>query len=220
LVIEEVRYDFEEFRRYADDFIHDLIKLMIISKMNSTFKNISSREYFVNLIQQINGCEAYVVRYGQPILYTKYRGMEFSDQKVTSQFVRLNDHSIDITMESVVGEFIKSFDSLVSTTANRVNWGTDGGKSSRIDPLFKLLDSFVHAVHNLTLLEKNNDDSLMGKRFSIRNINITKQSTHLEFLVDGQVNIIGLYPSQKKDGVEILFGNSSIANTIVSLMKQ
>ena len=220
MVIEEVRYDFEGLRRYADDFIHDLIKLMIISKMSSTFKNIPSRDYFVNLIQQINGCEAYVVRYGQPILYTKYMGMEFSDQKITSQFVRLNDHAIDVTMESVFREFIKSFDSLASTTANRVNWGVDVGKGSGIHPLFKLFDSFVHAVHSLTLFEKNNDDSLMGKRFSIRNINITKQSTHLEFLVDGQVNIIGLYPSQKKDGVEILFGNSSIANTIISLMKQ
>ena len=193
---------------------------MIISKMNSTFKNISSREYFVNLIQQINGCEAYVVRYGQPILYTKYRGMEFSDQKITSQFVRLNDHAIDVTMESVFGEFIKSFDSLASTTANRVNWGIDVRNSSSIDPLFKLLDSFVHAVHTLTMLEKNNENSLIGKRFSIRNINISKQSTHLEFLVDGQMNIIGLYPSKKKGAVEILFGNSSIANAIVSLMKQ
>ena len=220
MVIEEVRYDFEGLRRYADDFIHDLIKLMIISKMSSTFKNIPSRDYFVNLIQQINGCEAYVVRYGQPILYTKYRGMEFSDQKITSQFVRLNDHAIDVTMESVFREFIKSFDSLASTTANRVNWGIDIGKGSGIHPLFKLFDSFVHAVQSLTLFEKNNDDSLMGKRFSIRNINITKQSTHLEFLVDGQVNIIGLYPSQKKDGVEILFGNSSIDKTIVSLIKQ
>ena len=220
MVIEIVRYDFEGSRRYADDFIYDLIKLMIISKMNSTFKNISSREYFVNLIQQINGCEAYVVRYGQPILYTKYMGMEFSDQKITSQFVRLNDHAIDVTMESVFREFIKSFDSLTSTTANRVNWGVDVRKASGIHPLLKLLDSFVHAVQSLTLLEKNNEDSLMGKRFSIRNINITKQLTHLEFLVDGQVNIIGLHPSQRKNEVEILFGNSSIANTIVSLMKQ
>ncbi len=188
--------------------------------MNSTFNNISSREYFVNLIKQINGCEAYVVRYGQRILYTKYMGMEFSDQKITSQFVRLNDHAIDVTMESAFKEFIKSFDSLTSTTANRVNWGADVRKASGIHPLLKLLDSFVHAVHSLTLLEKNNEDSLIEKRFSIRNINITKQSTHLEFLVDSQVNIIGLHPSQRKDGVEILFGNSSIANAIVSLMKQ
>jgi hypothetical protein len=96
----------------------------------------------------------------------------------------------------------------------------DVEKNSNIDPLFKLLDSFVHAVHSLTLLDINNADSLIGKRFGIRNINITKQSTHLEFLVDSQVNIIGIYPFKKKGGVEILFGNSSIANAIVYLMKQ
>ena len=193
---------------------------MIISKMNSTFKDISSRQYFVNLIQQIDCCEAYIVKYGQPILYTKYRGMEFSDQKITSQFVRVNDHTIDVTMESVFEEFIKSFDNLASTTTSRVNWGIDVRKDSNIDPFFELLDSFVHAVHRLTLLDKNNADSLMGKRFGIKNIHITKQSTHLEFLVDGQVNILGLYPSKKKGKVETLFGNSSIASAIVSLMKQ
>ncbi len=171
---------------------------MIISKMNSTFNDISSRQYFVNLIQQIDCCEAYVVRYGQPILYTKYRGMEFSDQKITSQFVRLNDHTIDVTMESVIEEFIKSFDSLASTTASRVKWGIDVRKDSNIESFFRLLDSFVHAVHRLTLLDKDNADSLMGKRFGIKNIPIAKQSTHLEFLVDGEVNILGLYPSKKR----------------------
>lgn len=193
---------------------------MIISKMNSTFNDISSRQYFVNLIQQIDCCEAYVVRYGQPILYTKYRGMEFSDQKITCQFVRLNEHTIAVTMESVFEEFIKSFDSLASTTASRVKWGIDVRKDSNIESFFRLLDSFVHAVHRLTLLDKDNADSLMGKRFGIKNIPIAKQSTHLEFLVDGEVNILGLYPSKKKVKVETLFGNSSTAGAIVSLMKQ
>jgi len=220
LIIEEVRFDFKEFRRHADDFIYNLLKLMIISKMNSTFNDASSRQYFINLIQQIDCCEAYVVRYGQPILYTKYRGMEFSDQKITSQFVRLNDHTIDVTMESVFEEFIKSFDSLASTTASRVKWGIDVRKDSNIESFFRLLDSFVHAVHRLTLLDKDNADSLMGKRFGIKNIPIAKQSTHLEFLVDGEVNILGLYPSKKKVKVETIFGNSSTAGAIVSLMKQ
>jgi hypothetical protein len=220
LIIEEVRFDFKEFRRHADDFIYNLLKLMIISKMNSTFNDASSRQYFINLIQQIDCCEAYVVRYGQPILYTKYRGMEFSDQKITCQFVRLNEHTIDVTMESVFEEFIKSFDSLASTTTSRVNWGIDVRKDSNIEPFFRLLDSFVHAVHRLTLLDKDNADSLMGKRFGIKNIHIAKQSTHLEFLVDGVVNILVLHPFKKKGKVETLFGNSSIASTIVSLMKQ
>jgi hypothetical protein len=66
-------------------------------------------------------------------------------------------------MESVFEEYIKSFDSLASTTTSRVNWGIDGRKDSNIDPFFKLLDSFVHTVHRLTLLDKNNADSLMGE---------------------------------------------------------
>ena len=39
LVVEEVRYDFEEFPKYADDFVRDLLKLMIIAKMNAAVKN-------------------------------------------------------------------------------------------------------------------------------------------------------------------------------------
>ena len=71
--MEEIRYDFEEFRKSADNFIRDLIKLMIVSKMNSTFKNTLARDYFVSLAKQISGCEVYVVKYGQPMLYIKYK---------------------------------------------------------------------------------------------------------------------------------------------------
>ena len=49
LVVEEVRYDFEDHQRYADDFVRDLVKLMIISKMNSPARNKPSKEYFEKL---------------------------------------------------------------------------------------------------------------------------------------------------------------------------
>ncbi|HEY7506440.1 MAG TPA: hypothetical protein VH621_06330, partial [Nitrososphaera sp.] len=88
LVVEEVRYDFDESPRYADDFVRDLAKLMIIAKMNAAARNATSKNYFLRLVSQIEGCEAYVVKYGQPLLYARYRDMEFTDQKVTSQFVR------------------------------------------------------------------------------------------------------------------------------------
>ena len=80
---------------------------MIISKMNATIKNLTSKNYFIHLISQIDCCEAYVVKYGQP-QYAKYHGMEFTDQKVTTQFVGSKDHMIGVTMESVFGEFVKS----------------------------------------------------------------------------------------------------------------
>jgi len=136
LVVEEVRYDFEEFPRYADDFVRDLMKLMIISKMNAAVKNPASANYFLHLVSQIEGCDAYVVKYGQPLLYAKYHGMEFTDQKVTSQFARSKDHVIYVTMESVFGDFVKRFDSLASATKNKVKWGVPKEKEGRSDPLF------------------------------------------------------------------------------------
>jgi hypothetical protein len=221
-VTEEIRYDFEEFRKYADNFIRDLIKLMIVSKMNSTFKNTLARDYFVSLAKQISGCEVYVVKYGQPMLYIKYKGMEFTDQKITSYFIRLNDHAVDVTVESVFEDFVKTFDNLASTPESRVKWGINTENSSTVDPIFTLFNSFVDAVHKLTLLDHSNPDSLMRKKFGIRNVNVTKNSTQLEFLIDGQLNIMELNPFRKKkdQSIVLLFGSSEIAKTVISLMKQ
>jgi hypothetical protein len=220
--MEEIRYDFEEFRKYADNFIRDLIKLMIVSKMNSTFKNTLARDYFVSLAKQISGCEVYVVKYGQPMLYIKYKGMEFTDQKITSYFIRLNDHAVDVTVESVFEDFVKTFDNLASTPESRVKWGAITENSSTVDPIFTLFNSFVDAVHKLTLLDHRNPDSLMRKKFGIRNVNVTKNSTQLEFLIDGQLNIMELNPFKKKkdQSIVLLFGSSEIAKTVISLMKQ
>lgn len=226
MVVEEVRYDFEEFPRYADDFVRDLLKLMVIAKLNAAVKNAASRDYFTLLISQIESCEAYVVKYGQPLLYAKYRGMEFTDQKVTSQFVRSKDHVIDLTMESVFGEFVKSFDSLASMTKSKVKWGIPAhdkeGKRLEPDPLFALLDSFVNAVSKLTSLDPANQDSLAGKRFGIRNASIARKSLHLEFLVEGHLNILELNPAKRRkdDAIKLLFAKSETASAIAALMKQ
>jgi hypothetical protein len=62
----------------------------------------------------------------------------------------------------------------------------------------------------------------MRKKFGIRNVNVTKNSTQLEFLIDGQLNIMELYPFRKKkdQSIVLLFGSSEIAKTVISLMKQ
>jgi hypothetical protein len=221
--VEEVRYDFEDHPRYADDFVRDLLKLMIISKMNSTARNRQSREYFTALVSQVEGGEASVVKYGQPLLYIKYRDVQFTDQKVTSQFVRTGN-AIDVTMESVFGEFVKTFDSLASTSQSRVRWGVvkdkDGG--GKPDPMFALLDLFVGAVGRLTSLDPSSPNSLASKRFGIRNASMSRKSLHIEFLVNGQLNILELNPAAKKkeQTVELLFGSSEEAKAIAALMKQ
>ncbi len=222
MVVEEILYDFGEFPGYADDFVRNLLNLMIISKMNAAIKNLISKNYFVHLISQIDGCEAYVVKYGQPLLYAKYHGMEFTDQKVTTQFVRSKDHIISVTMESMFGEFVKSFDSLASMTKTKVKWGIMKEKEDKPDPLFALLDSFVGAVIRLTSLDPSNPDSLADKRFGIRNASVIRKSLHLEFLINSNLNIIELNPREKRkdDAIKLLFSRSEAAKAIVSLMKQ
>ncbi len=222
MVIEEILYDFGEFPGYADDFVRNLLNLMIISKMNAAIKNLTSKNYFVHLISQIDDCEAYVVKYGQPLLYAKYHGIEFTDQKVTTQFVRSKDHIIGVTMESMFGEFIKSFDSLASMTKTKVKWGIMKEKEDKPDPLFALLDSFVGAVIRLSSLDSSNPDSLVGKRFGIRNASIIRKSLDLEFLINNNLNIIELNPREKRkdDAIKLLFIRSEVAKAIVSLMKQ
>ena len=222
MVVEEVLYDFREFPSYADDFIRNLLNLMIISKMNAATKNVTSKNYFTHLVSQIDGCEAYIVKYGQPLLYTKYHGMEFTDQKVTTQFVRSKDHIIGVTMESMFSEFVKSFDSLASMTKTKVKWGVMKKNEDKPDPLFALLDSFVSAVVRLSSLDPSNPDSLVGKRFGIRNASVIRKSLHLEFLTDSNLNIIELnsHKRRKDDVIKLLFSRSEEAKVIVSLMKQ
>src|SRR5918911_721351 len=190
---------------------------MIISKMNAAIKNLTSKNYFVHLISQIDDCEAYVVKYGQPLLYAKYHGIEFTDQKVTTQFVRSKDHIIGVTMESMFGEFIKSFDSLASMTKTKVKWGIMKENENKPDPLFALLDSFVGAIVRLSSLDPSNPDSLVGKRFGIRNASVMRNSLHLEFLTDSNLNIIELncHKRRKDDAIKLLFSRSEEAKVIV-----
>src|SRR5918911_2861359 len=185
---------------------------MIISKMNAAIKNLTSKNYFMHLILQIDDCDAYIVKYGQPLLYTKYHGMEFTDQKVTTQFVRSKDHIIGVTMESMFGEFVKSFDSLASMTKTKVKWGSMKEKEDKSDPLFALLDSFVTAVVRLSSLDPSNPDSLVGKRFGIRNASIIRKSLYLEFLTDNNLNIIELnsHKRRKDDAIKLLFSRSDV----------
>ena len=220
-MIEQIRYDFKEYQSHADDFIRDLIKLMIISKMNTTFKNSLSRDIFINLTKQIPGCEVHIVKYGRPILYVKYKGMEFTDQKVTSRFVRINDHIVDVTVESVFGESVRNF-KMASSPQSRVTWGIVKDTDLVVNPLFALLNSFINAVHELTLLNPNDPYSLMRKKFGIKNANITKNAVQLEFMIDDQLNIMELNASKKiKDHmIVLLLTGSQIAKTLVSIMKE
>jgi hypothetical protein len=147
--------------------------------------------------------------------------MEFTDQKVTSRFVRINDHIVDVTVESVFGESVRNF-KMASSPQSRVTWGIVKDTDLVVNPLFALLNSFINAVHELTLLNPNDPYSLMRKKFGIKNANITKNAVQLEFMIDDQLNIMELNASKKiKDHmIVLLLTGSQIAKTLVSIMKE
>jgi hypothetical protein len=112
---------------------------------------------------------------------------------------------------------------LASMTKSKVKWGITKEKEDKPDPLFALLDSFIGAVVRLSSLDASNPDSLVGKRFGIRNASIIRKSLYLEFLINGHLNIIELNPCKKRkdDAIKLLlFSKPEVSKAIVALMKQ
>lgn len=209
-----IRYDFNNFPRHiSNDFLKNLLKLMIVSKMNTRFKP-DVVNYFKELINQINNCEIHVVRYGQPLLYLKYHEIEFTDQKISSYFIRRNDFIIDVFIESIDKEHIKLFDLFISNPSYKVLWNTSVNYDKS---LFQLFDYFIDSINNLTLLESTNSNTLKEKKFGIRNVNITKNSSFIEFLIDENLIIMELNQRKKiKNRCSIVFGHSNISNALFS----
>jgi len=80
----------------------------------------------------------------------------------------------------------------------------------------------VGAVVRLTSLDPTSEDSLVGKRFGIRNASMARKSLHIEFLINGHLNILEINPEKKRkeDKAKLLFVKSEAAKAIVALMKQ
>jgi hypothetical protein len=77
-------------------------------------------------------------------------------------------------------------------------------------------------VSRLSTLDPASPNSLAGKRFGIRNANIARKSLQLEFLVEGQLNILELNPTKRRkdEAARLLFWKSEFADAIVALMHQ
>ena len=94
-----------------DDFTRGLLKLRIISKINST-ADTDKLEILFNVRQTNSECESYEVNYSRQTLYARVGTMEFTEQKVLSSFVHRNDVMIDDTIESISEESVKMFNKL------------------------------------------------------------------------------------------------------------
>lgn len=227
MVAEEVRYDFSDHPKYADTFVRNLIRLMILSKLNCSARSAASKAFFLEVVSQIRGTEAYIVNYGQPLLYVKYRGVAFTDQKIGCKFIRPQVQVIDVVVESMFVDFVRIFDNLASSSESQINWGVSTAKEGEegeeaAGSLFRLLDAFVDSVARLSALPSSSPDSLQGKRFAIRNAIINKKSLDIELLVDDGVNMLRINPLRKKRqaAIDMLMGSSEAAKAIAALMMQ
>ncbi len=181
--------------------------------MNATLKS-SAVVLFKDLISKINNCEINAVRYGQPLLYIKYHEFEFTDQKISSYFIRKENSIIDVFIESIDEEHIKVFDLFISNPKYNIRWdrSIDYDRS-----LFQLLDYFVESITNFTLLEITDPNTLKEKKIRIRNVSIKKNSAFIEFSIDDNLIIMELNFQKKKmkNICSLVFGHSDISNALL-----
>lgn len=106
------------------------MKLLIISKLNCLETNRLSVKYFQELVSRIDGCDFHSVKYGKPMLFTKFLGYEFNYHTVRVSLKTIDSFAIEISIESIVQEFVKIFDELSSDT-REIKWN-DNHSSARI----------------------------------------------------------------------------------------
>ena len=99
------------------------------------------------------------------MIFTKFFGYEFNYHTVRVKIKIIDKYTIDISLESIIPDFVKTFDKL-STDTNEINWNTskystngiefgdDQDRKSQDDPNLqsiekeaKLTFSFVGFIH-------------------------------------------------------------------------
>jgi hypothetical protein len=121
LTIEVIQYNFEEHSEQFQPFFTKVMKLLIISKLNCLETNRLSVKYFHKLVSRIKGCGFHSIKYGKPMLFTKFLGYDFNYHMFRVIIRTVENFSIEISVESIIQEFVKVFDELSSDT-NEIKW--------------------------------------------------------------------------------------------------
>lgn len=121
MTIEVIQYNFEEHPEQFSTYFTKVMKLLIISKLNCLETNRLSVKYFQELVSRIDGCDFHSVKYGKPMLFTKFLGYEFNYHTVRVILKTFDNSAIEISIESIIQEFVKTFDEL-SSDAREIKW--------------------------------------------------------------------------------------------------
>jgi hypothetical protein len=241
LAIEEIRYDFREHPEKFYSYFAKIMKLIIISKLNCLEKNLTSLKYFNELISRIEGCETHKIKYGKSMIFTKFFGYEFNYHTVRVKIKITEKYTIDISLESIIPDFVKTFDKL-STDTNEINWNItkystngikfDDQKRNSQDELnlqlmekeakltFYLLDSFIQTLYLLMTQSGVNTNSLSGRNIEIKDISVSRKILNIEMLVDEKTVILDCLPKSKNGVVVSIDNDEKIGETIRTVMLQ
>jgi hypothetical protein len=123
LTIEEIRYDFTEYAEHFRNFFSKTLRLIIISKLNCQETNKTSVKYLNEIVNNIEGCKTHRVKYGKPMLFTKFLHYEFTYQTIKVTIKITDRYIVDILLESIIPDFVRFFDELSSDTKT-IKWNT------------------------------------------------------------------------------------------------
>jgi len=241
LTIEEIRYDFREHPEKFHSYFAKIMRLIIISKLNCLEKNLTSLKYFNEVISRIEGCDIHKIKYGKPMIFTKFFGYEFNYHTVRVKIKITEKYTIDISLESIIPDFVKTFDKL-STDTNEINWNItkysingiklDDQKRNSQDEsnlqlmekeaklTFYLLDSFIQTLYLLMTQSSVNTNSLSDRNIEIKDISISRKILNIEMLVDEKTVILDFLPKSKNGVVVSIDNDEKIGETIRTVMLQ
>lgn len=242
MVIEEIRYDFNEHPEQFRSYFTKIMKLIIISKLNCLERNLTSLKYFNEIVNRIEGCDIHKIKYGKPMIFTKFLGYEFNYHTVRAKIKIIDKYTIDISLESIISDFVKAFDKLSADT-NEINWnisklttsGTkledDQKKNSQDESnlhlmekeaklTFNLLDSFIQTIYILMTQSVADTNSLGGREIEIKDISFSRKILTIEMLVDQKTVILDLLPKSKNGVVVLIDIDEKIGDTIKTVMLQ
>lgn len=123
MTIEEIRYDFTEYAEHFRNFFSKTLRLIIISKLNCQETNKTSAKYLNEIVNNIEGCKTHKVRYGKPMIFTKFLQYEFTYQTIKVTIKITDKYIVDILLESIIPDFVRFFDELSSDTKT-IKWNT------------------------------------------------------------------------------------------------
>ena len=224
MAIEVIQYNFEEHPEQYQTFFRKVMKLLIISKLNCLETNRLSVKYFHKLASRIDGCGFHSIKYGKPMLFTKFLGYDFNYHTVRVTMKTVENFSIEISIESIIQEFVKVFDELSSDTTE-IRWNvTTSSDTIKAPPLpvpphsipdgqpvddRKLSSSGASEVENTDDEEKitfNLLDSFIGSLYMLMNLSRQDENS----LLGKNIEIKDVSLTRKILNIEIIVDDETI----------